>query len=107
MIVLAARSGLPVVPVGLGFTRAWRVGSWDRFAVPKLFSTCVCVIGEAIHVPPRLDRDGLEAVRRLVEERMLAATSAAERVARGGLRGPRRAPRGAVAAPARPADAAG
>ena len=90
VIMLASRSGLPVVPVGVGFSRAWRARSWDRSAVPKLFSTCVCVAGKAIQVPPDVDRDGLEHYRRLVEGSMLDATETAERLAAGGLRGPHR-----------------
>jgi lysophospholipid acyltransferase (LPLAT)-like uncharacterized protein len=91
LVVLAALSGLPVVPIGIGFGRAWRARSWDRFAVPKPFSTCVCVAGKAIRVPAGVGRDGLEHYRRLVEESMLEATEAAERLAAERPRGPHRA----------------
>jgi lysophospholipid acyltransferase (LPLAT)-like uncharacterized protein len=91
VVMLAARSGLPVVPVGIGFTSAWRARSWDRFAVPKPFSACVCVAGRAISVPADVGRDGLEEYRRLIEQRMLDATEAAERLAAGpSARGPHR-----------------
>lgn len=90
MIWLAARSGLPIIPVGIGFARAWRSRSWDRFAVPRPFSRCVCVAGQAIRVPAGIERDGLEHYRQLVEARMLEATETAERLAAGGPRGPRR-----------------
>lgn len=95
LVMLAARSGLPVVPVGIGFSRAWRARSWDRTAVPKPFSTCVYVAGAAIRVPPEVDRDGLEHYRRLVEDALLAATADAERLAATGPRGPRRRRRAA------------
>jgi lysophospholipid acyltransferase (LPLAT)-like uncharacterized protein len=81
--MIASRSGLPVVPVGIGFTAAWRARSWDRFAVPRPFSTCVCVAGQAIRVPPEVGREALEPYRRLIEQRMLEATVEAERVASG------------------------
>lgn len=90
VVVLAARSGLPIIPVGIGFSRAWRAGSWDRFAVPMPFSACVCVAGRAVHVPAEADREALAGVRQLVEDRMLEATEAAERLAEGGRRGPHR-----------------
>jgi hypothetical protein len=93
MVVLAARSGLPIVPVGIGFSRAWRAKSWDRFAVPKPFSHCVYVADAAVHVPPDVGRDGVEHYRQLVEQRMLDATAAAEHLARGG---PHRSRRGAA-----------
>lgn len=83
MIMLASVSGLPIVPVGVGFRRCWRAKSWDRFAVPRPFTRCVGVIGRAIPVPRDIDRANLEAYRQLVEERMLEVTEAAEREAAG------------------------
>jgi lysophospholipid acyltransferase (LPLAT)-like uncharacterized protein len=81
LIMLASLSGLPIVPVGVGFSRAWRFKSWDRFAVPKPFSACIAVAGPAVNVPPEIDRDDLERFRQLVEERMLDATVQAEQLA--------------------------
>ena len=79
IIYLAARTGLPIVPAGIGYQRAWRARSWDRFAVPKPFSTATCVTAPTVWVPPDLDRDALEEYRRRVEQAMLEATEAAER----------------------------
>jgi len=78
IVLLASRAGLPIVPVGVGFTRAWRAHSWDRFAVPCPFSTIVGILGEPLLVPADLDGDGIEVHRRRVEEALLAATHAAE-----------------------------
>jgi lysophospholipid acyltransferase (LPLAT)-like uncharacterized protein len=83
VIYLASRTGLAIVPIGIGYSRAWRFRSWDRFALPVPFSTLVGVLGEELRVPAGLDRDGLERYRKLVEERCLAATAeAAARAAR-------------------------
>ncbi|MGE3819432.1 MAG: lysophospholipid acyltransferase family protein [Isosphaeraceae bacterium] len=82
-IALASHSGLPIVPVGVGFSRCWRARSWDRFAVPVPFSRVVFVAGEAVSVPPGLDRDALEHYRTLIERRLLATTEDAERLATG------------------------
>ncbi|MBM4094769.1 MAG: DUF374 domain-containing protein [Planctomycetes bacterium] len=81
IILLASRTGLPIVPVGVGFTRAWRFGSWDRFAVPWPFSTVTGFLGEPIRVPMGLDRAGVEQHRQRVEAAMLSATHAAEHLA--------------------------
>ena len=35
IVYIASRTGMKVVPIGVGYDRPWRVGSWDRFAVPK------------------------------------------------------------------------
>jgi lysophospholipid acyltransferase (LPLAT)-like uncharacterized protein len=81
MIFLASRSGIPIIPVGIGYSRCWRARSWDRFAIPKPFARSVFVAAKAIHVPDGLDRDGLEVYRVMVETRMLEATATAEREA--------------------------
>ncbi len=82
VVLLASCTGLPIVPVGVGFTRAWRARSWDRFAVPWPFSTLVGVLGEPIQVAQQVDRTGLEQAREQVEIALLEATQAAESWAR-------------------------
>jgi len=78
VVMVASQSGLAIVPVGIGFVRAWRVGSWDRFAIPVPFSTLVGVMGEPIQVPRDLDRGGLKLWTQLVEQQLLDLTAAAE-----------------------------
>jgi lysophospholipid acyltransferase (LPLAT)-like uncharacterized protein len=91
IVYLASRTGLPIVPIGVGYSKAWRARSWDRFALPRPFSAMYGVIGPAVHVPPGLDRDGLEHYRRLVEDTCLSATADAERwAARSGAAGEER-----------------
>jgi lysophospholipid acyltransferase (LPLAT)-like uncharacterized protein len=81
VVYLAARTGLPIVPVGFGYSRAWRLRSWDRFALPCPSSATTCVCSAPIPVPADLDRDQLETYRARVEDAMLAATAEAERLA--------------------------
>jgi lysophospholipid acyltransferase (LPLAT)-like uncharacterized protein len=83
VVYLAARTGLPIVPFGIAFERAWRMHSWDRFALPCPWSAAVCVTAEPILVPEDLDKDQLEHYRLQVENAMYRATEAAERVLRG------------------------
>jgi len=85
-IFVASYTGLPIVPVGVGYERAWRFRSWDRFALPWPWSGATCVVAPPIQVPAKLGRAGLEHYRRLVEERLLRATAAAEQWAAGGKR---------------------
>jgi lysophospholipid acyltransferase (LPLAT)-like uncharacterized protein len=86
LIFIASYTGLPIVPLGVGYQRAWRFRSWDRFALPWPWSEARCVVAPPISVPARLNREGLEHYRSLVEERLLKATAAAERWAAGGKR---------------------
>lgn len=84
LVYLAARTGLPIIPIGLGFRRPWRAGSWDRFAVPRWFSRSTCVLAPAVLVPPEADREMLESLRLEVETRMNWATQVAEQWAETG-----------------------
>ena len=85
-IFMASTTGLPIVPLGIAFSHAWRLGSWDRFAIPRPWSTVFGVTAPPIHVPPKLDRAGLERFRLHLEEQLLQATEAAETWAQTGRR---------------------
>jgi hypothetical protein len=90
VVMIASQSGLAIVPVGIGFVRAFRFQSWDRFALPLPFSMMVGVVGNPIFVPKDLDRGGLEQWVQLVECEMLRLTALAEDWAdRIGREGPR------------------
>ena len=47
-LTAAQRSGLPIIPVAVGASSAWRFRSWDGFLVPKPFS-----IVRLEYLPPR------------------------------------------------------
>jgi lysophospholipid acyltransferase (LPLAT)-like uncharacterized protein len=82
-VYLAARTGLPIVPIGIGYARAWRMKSWDRFAVPRPFTLGTVVTMPPIFVPKDADRDALERQRVQVEQAMNHASELAERWALG------------------------
>lgn len=84
VVYLAALTGLPIVPFGIAFERAWRMQSWDRFAVPWPWSAAVCVTAEPIFVPENIGKDQLEQYRLRVQEAMDAASEAAERIVNRG-----------------------
>jgi lysophospholipid acyltransferase (LPLAT)-like uncharacterized protein len=85
-VYLASRLQLPLVVMGFGFDRPWRVNSWDRFAIPKPFSRARAVIGPPMHLPPDLDRAGLEESRLRVERLLNCLTAEAEAWAAAGTR---------------------
>ncbi len=62
-IFLASKLKLPLVPFGVGYDRPWRMPTWDRFALPRPYSRARIVTGPRLHVPPDLDREGLESYR--------------------------------------------
>lgn len=62
----AARAlGIPIVPVAIGASRAWRLNSWDRFLIPKPFSRLLLVYGDPLPIPRDMTLDeGAERVKR-------------------------------------------
>src|SRR3990170_390056 len=83
LVYLASWTGMPIVPLGVGFQRAWRLNSWDRMALPKPLSTITCIAGPLIRVPSVINKADSDHYRRLVEQNMAIATSAAEAWAAG------------------------
>lgn len=45
-LVAAQRGGVPVIPMAVTATRAWRLRSWDRFLIPKPFSRVTIAYGD-------------------------------------------------------------
>jgi lysophospholipid acyltransferase (LPLAT)-like uncharacterized protein len=62
-IFLASKTGNPVIPVGFAVRQCKRHRSWDRMVLPKPGTLAVAIIGNAVHVPEDLDRDGIETYR--------------------------------------------
>jgi lysophospholipid acyltransferase (LPLAT)-like uncharacterized protein len=77
-IYLASRTGVPIVPSGIGFDRPWRARSWDRFALPRPWSRARVVTAVPIVIPPDLDKDQLEIWRQRVEAVMQNVSQIAE-----------------------------
>jgi lysophospholipid acyltransferase (LPLAT)-like uncharacterized protein len=85
-LYLASKLGLPLVPLGFGYDRAWRLKSWDRFAVPKPFARARFVAGPSITIPQNLSRDGLEDYRLHIEQLLTRLADEAEQWAISGRR---------------------
>jgi len=72
VVMLAAATGAPVVPLAVGARPCRRLGSWDRFLVPWPFARSVLVFGPPIHIERTADRT--RAAKEL--ERALAEVTA-------------------------------
>jgi lysophospholipid acyltransferase (LPLAT)-like uncharacterized protein len=83
-VYLASKLGMPLVLLGMGYDRPWRLGSWDRFAIPRPFSRGRAVVSPAITIPANLDRDGLEHYRQRIETLLTRLTDEAEAWATAG-----------------------
>ncbi len=49
-LIASQRSGAPILPLAAGCRRAWRLGSWDRFMIPKPFATVTIAYAPATRV---------------------------------------------------------
>ena len=67
-IALASVTGTGIIPIAVNASRCWSVKSWDRFQIPKPFSTLTLVLGDLIPIPENLDEEGIEFYRKKVED---------------------------------------
>ena len=84
LVYLAARTGMPIVPIGIGYGKAWRMQSWDRFALPKPWSSGICVTDDLIEVPAGADRTLVEEFTNRVETALRRLSRLAENWAQTG-----------------------
>ena len=72
LVLLAQLTGRPVLPISFEFSRAWRLRSWDRFLIPKPFSTVKFRVGELHHVARTSNAEDFERERQRCEQTMMA-----------------------------------
>jgi lysophospholipid acyltransferase (LPLAT)-like uncharacterized protein len=70
IIRMSQLSGAPIIPVYISVNRAWTLGSWDRFLVPKPFSTVRVRWDKPIPVPIEMDEAVFESIRLDIEKRI-------------------------------------
>ncbi len=85
-VFLASTLGIPIVAMGLGFQRPWRLATWDRFAIPRPWSRARGIVSRAIQVPAGLDREGIEWHRQGIERLLTHLSDSAEAWATSGGR---------------------
>lgn len=72
LVLLAQLTGAQVLPISFEYSRAWRLRTWDRFAIPKPFSRVTFRVGAPIHIPRTGGEAEFEAQRKRCEEAMRA-----------------------------------
>jgi lysophospholipid acyltransferase (LPLAT)-like uncharacterized protein len=82
VVTLARYSGRPIYPIAIATSRRIVAKSWDRASIDLPFGNGAAIAAEPIRVAPDADNAGLEAARKLVQERLNAATARAEKLAR-------------------------
>ncbi len=69
-ILLASRTGVPIIPMIWAASKYFTINSWDRTIIPKPFSRIDFYYGEPLLVPAKLNSEQLEQYRLLLEERL-------------------------------------
>lgn len=78
IIMLAQRSGAPVVPLAIASSRRFVFEkAWDRAALNMPFGKTAICVGNLIHVSPDASEEELETARQKLEDEMKAATARA------------------------------
>jgi len=83
-IFLASKLQLPIVLLGIGYDRPWRMATWDRFAVPRPFSRGRIISSPMLRIPGRLSRNDLEHYRQKLETLLTHLTDEADSWATSG-----------------------
>ena len=81
VVALARYSGRPIYPIAIATSRRIVARSWDRASIDLPFGYGGAVAAEPIRVTADADAAELEAARKLVQERLNAATTRAEALA--------------------------
>ena len=72
IVFVAQKSGAPVVPIHLEYSSCWRLKSWDRFVVPRPFSTLRAIFGAPLTILPTGSPQQFEAERLRLQNSMMS-----------------------------------
>ena len=67
VVLMAEKSGAPIIPVATSASRRLLIRSWDQYMIPAPFARACFLVGEPIYAPPNLDEAGREAIAQKVE----------------------------------------
>jgi hypothetical protein len=69
-VLIAQRTGAPIIPVVSGASRASYFGGWDRFMIPHPFACLQIAYDEPVFVPRRAGEAEIQAIMDDVERRL-------------------------------------
>ncbi len=78
-VLLAKKTGNPIMPFVVECARYWTVGSWDRLQIPKPFTRAKVIIGKPIYVPADAGQDEIDLKLRELQLSLDAMVEAGEK----------------------------
>jgi Kdo2-lipid IVA 3' secondary acyltransferase len=70
ILKLAQLTGAAILPCHVEYDRCWEFGTWDRFQLPKPFTTAHFRLDEPFHVPRKLPEQEFEQARLALERQL-------------------------------------
>lgn len=77
-VMLAKKTGNPIMPFIVECRRYFTIGSWDRMQIPVPFTKARVIIGTPIYVDPRADDGEIENTREALQRSLEELTAAGE-----------------------------
>jgi len=77
-VVLAQRSGQPMLPIGIALNRYWQIKSWDKTLIPKPFAHFTVALGDLWYVHRVSSPQGVDDIAQRVGEQIDELTAIAE-----------------------------
>ena len=53
-IIMASKTGFPVLPIAVNYSSYWEAKSWDKFQIPKPWAKITLELGKPVIIPPDL-----------------------------------------------------
>jgi lysophospholipid acyltransferase (LPLAT)-like uncharacterized protein len=69
-ILLAKKSGNPIMPFVVEAKKFWQINSWDKLQIPKPFTTAKVIIAEPVYVSEDADNESVEAKRNELQTKL-------------------------------------
>lgn len=79
-VVLSRITNAPIIPIGLAFSRAVRLNTWDRLIIPVPFSQAAIFLSKPIYVPSDARGEMIESYKRRLETALNDAHGEAKRL---------------------------
>ncbi len=78
VVLLAQKTGVPIIPLAYSSSRRKVFNSWDRFLLPYPWSKGIIVYGRPIQVAPDVDEEAISAVMTELEAELNQITQLAD-----------------------------
>ncbi|MCP4112295.1 MAG: lysophospholipid acyltransferase family protein [Desulfobacteraceae bacterium] len=77
-IIMAKKTGYPIVPMSYSAKKIKVFASWDRFILPYPFTKCLVIYGNPVYVPENADENAEEVFRLRLEKELCRITVEAD-----------------------------